>query len=971
MPLSVPPYRRIESFAAPFFSSAPSWREFDRDSADALLALVAHLLDALCLAENRQRRKNLQLPAGRSFFVPPGDVAGRLENVRDFLQAFTCRALDLSKAERQTFSFILENVVDYLRSSAVAADPRTVFGDYRFWIENFFKFCDAKLTGSLGFTEAAGEAEEAVFHHPMGSFSLFPFVAGGPGAALFLNGLRGDALLYRPPFGDGEVAEAAPAAQAPLAEFLLANFCFADLAHLHPAAFAAGDPGLSRRDMLQRAVESHRQKQYGESAAALGEAGFEELNLPLAYLLQVRNLLQLNRGFEVKRLLQKFLLLFPYYAEGHELMGDLHAREENFELALSFYDKAQAIGAGRGLGEKVKRAREGLDKGRKAAPVESAKNDAFYDLNEAALQGEATTIVGRERELRQMLEILTSATRRNLLLVGDRGAGKSTLLRLLVQRILFETVPEPLRGRRLKEINFVALLTGSKYRGQFEEKALKVLQEIRGQNVILVLEDIHLMMSGGAARGTSLDLVNIVKPFLRDNSIQVVATTDYEEYKNTLEKDNSLLAFFQKVSVPELSPEESLGALEALAAAASARDRVEAPRPVLERIVEAAKRDVRDRRLPDSAILLFERAVAKARLKGIPAVGEAEVGEVLADLLNLPDSRLSLSLKERLADLGDRLRQRIIGQDDALQVVVAGVSAAKLGFTLKKNRPNGVFLFIGPTGVGKTETALALSDALYGSQDFLIRVDMSEYMEKFTYSRFVGAAPGYVGYYDSNQLTDKVRQNPYSVILLDEIEKADSQLLNIFLQVFDAGRLTDARGNVVDFSKATVIMTSNIGTALFSKPNLGYQGSLEGGDVSQATLIKALKRYFSPEFLNRIDEIVVFRHLAAAEVRRIVRLQLDGVGRDLQRQGKELAVADEVVDLIAERGYSLEYGARNLARTVKKEILEKLARLALETEWEAARLVSCRLAGDEVRIELEPDALPAAPARELAGAEKR
>ncbi|MDQ1351348.1 MAG: ATP-dependent Clp protease ATP-binding subunit ClpC, partial [Acidobacteriota bacterium] len=262
--------------------------------------------------------------------------------------------------------------------------------------------------------------------------------------------------------------------------------------------------------------------------------------------------------------------------------------------------------------------------------------------------------------------------------------------------------------------------------------------------------------------------------------------------------------------------------------------------------------------------------------------------------------------------------------------------------------PDGVFLFIGPTGVGKTETAIALSKALYGSTDYLIRIDMSEYMERFTYSRFVGAAPGYVGYMDPNQLTDKVRQNPYSIILLDEVEKADAQLLNIFLQVFDAGRLTDARGNVVDFSHTTIIMTSNIGTSLFSKVQLGYQSDLESANVSHASLLEALKKYFSPEFLNRVDEIVIFDHLEQDSIKKIINIHLQEVYAQFEKMDKELIITDEVIDFIIATGYSKEYGARHIARTLRKHIMEKIARCSLEKEWDDAPQVVCSIVDGEV-----------------------
>ena len=421
-----------------------------------------------------------------------------------------------------------------------------------------------------------------------------------------------------------------------------------------------------------------------------------------------------------------------------------------------------------------------------------------------------------------------------------------------------------------------------------------------------------------------------------------------------------MLGHFQKIFLGEMNADDAREIIRNLAGVLNAEDRVRIPEGLIDAIVESAKRNVRDRKLPDSAITLLERCVAKLKFKnradgaGPVEMTESDLSEVLADILNVPESSIPVSLKTRLLNLKENVQKRIVGQDEAIENVASSIIASKLGYDIKKTRPNGVFLFIGPTGVGKTETAIAISEALYGSQDFLIRIDMSEYMERFTYSRFVGAAPGYVGYYDANQLTDKVRQNPYSVILLDEIEKADSQLLNIFLQVFDAGRLTDARGNVVDFSKTTIVMTSNIGTSLFSKANMGYQGNLDGTNVSRSTLIKSLKRFFSPEFLNRIDEIVVFRHLDRSAVRGIIQVQLRQLREDLEKLGKDLIITEDAVDFIASQGYSLEYGARNLSRTLKKELLEKLASLSLETEWEESRYVICAVSGGSLDVSAEP-----------------
>jgi len=973
-------YSRLGMFLAVFLPDfKPEKREFSKENADQLILGLVGVLDALFKAENLSRRKNLQLPPGKTFF--PDEPLAALENVIAYLQTFNTQVLSMSKTERQTLVFILENIGDYLKNLGQREEDRErrgLFADYKFWIENLFKLFDQKISGTVTasrrvtaknlFGPQEALHDELIYSNATLSFSLFPFAVVQDARVLFLARPDETGAYFRDSGGGARIALEAEGLWEKTAEFLLANFCFVDLERIerHLPRPEAGFLGKWR--LVEAAQRNRQLKRFAESLQQLEEVGFEDANMPLLYLLQAHNLADLSRGLELKRLLQKFLLFYPFYAEGHEMMGDVYAREENPDLALNFYEKALLITQGKGLGDKIKKLRDLMDKGR--GKPEAQKSDAFFDITDTVAQGEER-IIGRTKELRQMIEILISNSKRNLLLIGERGVGKSTLVRLLAQKIIYGEVPPALREKRIKEINFVALLTGSKYRGQFEEKVLKLLQEFKAQNAILVLEDMHLMMSTGAARGTSLDLVNILKNFLRDNSIQVIATTDYEEYKNTIEKDNSLLGYFQKIIVNELSPEGTRKILKNLVAQVFAADNLLVSGQTIEDIVESAKRDIRERKLPDAAIMILERCIAKVKLKNIASGGllkieEPDVLEVLADIGNLPETSVSISLKSRLSTLRSNILKRIVGQDEAVAKMVSSVITSKLGYDVKKNRPDGVFLFVGPTGVGKTETAIALSEALYGSLDYLIRIDMSEYMEKFTYSRFVGAAPGYVGYYDANQLTDKVRQNPYSVILLDEVEKADAQLLNIFLQVFDAGRLTDARGNVIDFSKTTIIMTSNIGTALFSKANMGYKRSTDGAVVSRSTLIQSLKKHFSPEFLNRIDEIIVFRHLHDSDIRAIIGIQLREVRRDLERQGKELLLPDDVLAHIAARGYSLEYGARNLNRVLKKELLEKIAYLALEKEWEDARCLTCRLRDDEIEIVPEPAAAPCSAERLLA-----
>lgn len=943
-------------------------KELTKESSERLIRSLAYIIDALVKAENLYKKRNLILPEGRSFFT--GDVVEVLSNINLYLYKFDTKVLNFTRTERQTFIFIIENLIDYFKSGYYTnqKDKKNLFSDYRFWIENFFKIIDQKITGAIHsnkkiniknfFTQDDSLKNELVFSNASVSFSMSPFVVTRGNQFFFLAAVSESALSYKDIDFENEIQLKNRAYDAMVFEFLVSNFEFGHAAVLRSRIKSEGDFLLDKFDLIRKACDFHRDRRFKESYELLKDISFDKVNMPLLYLLQIKNLVSVNRVFEVKQLMQKFVLLYPYYVDVYEIMGDIYFREENYELAINFYEKVLMLSQNKRVAEKLKKAREAVAKN-KNKPVQP-QNEYFYDITAGVFAGDEEIIL-REKEQRQMLEILMSNSRRNVLLVGESGVGKTAVIKLLAQKILSGGVPDSLKNIRLKEINFVSLLTGSKYRGQFEEKALKLLTEFKTQNSILVLEDIHLMMSTGAARGTSMDLVNILKQFLRENSIQVIATTNYEEFKNTIEKDNALLGFFQRININELSIEDTRIILNNLAKNVFSKEKILVPGDLVNDIVESAKRDIRDKKLPDSAVMIFERAVAKVKLKSHDdgmvkfKVEQADLVEVLSDMLNLPESNISVSLRNRLTNLSTELLSQIVGQDKAIERITANIITAKMDFDIKKNRPDGVFLFIGPTGVGKTETAIALARALYGSEDYLIRIDMSEYMEKFTYSRFVGAAPGYVGYMDSNQLTDKVRQNPFSIILLDEIEKADSQLLNIFLQVFDAGRLTDARGNVVDFSHATVIMTSNIGTSLFSKIQMGYQSDLDGTNVSHASLLKALKRYFSPEFLNRVDEIVIFDHLSNEEIKKIINIQLKTTREQFEKMDKELIIRDEVIDFVIENGYSKEYGARHIARTLKKHLLEKIAHMALEEDWEETRQVVCSIEKGEVSVHLETE----------------
>lgn len=941
-------------------------KELNQENSERMILYLVIIIDTLVKGENMYKKRNLMLPEGKSFFTT--DIVDLMMNINLYLYKFDTTIFNFTRTERQTFIFIIENIIDYFKRGRYyidKKDKKDLFIDYRFWVENFFKMFNQKITGSIYsskklnlknfFYSNDSVNNELIYSNSSTSFSISPFAINRENKNLFLCKVRDGQLIYTDILYDNEkeIVVKNSKYDFKIYEFLFSNFDFE-----HAGAFKDKLKNdrhvlLEKAELIENACHYHKERLFMDSYNLLKDLPFESLDLPLIYLLQVKNLVNINRQFEVKKLLQKLISLYPYYADGYEIMGDIHLKEEDFEMALNYYEKALKITQNKRVADKLKKVRDIIEKNREKTLKQKSEN--FFDITESVFHREEK-LLKREKELRQMVEILLSNSRGNVLVVGESGVGKTALIRRLAMEILNGDVPGTLRNLRLKEINFVSLLTGSKYRGQFEEKVLKLFNDFKSQQAILVLEDVHLMISTGAPRGTSLDLVNILKQFLREKSIQVIATTNYEEFKNTIEKDNTLMGFFQKINVNEMSMEDTRKILKNQAEEIFSKEKIIVSEEIIDHILESAKRDVRDKKCPDSAVMIFERAVSKVKYKthmddlNKCKVELAEVSEVLSDMLNLPETNLPISLKHRLFHLNDNLLKEIVGQNEALERMTAAIITAKLGFDTKKNRPDGVFLFIGPTGVGKTETALALSRTLYGSEDYLIRIDMSEYMEKFTYSRFVGAAPGYVGYMDTNQLTDKVRQNPFSIILLDEIEKADSQLLNIFLQVFDAGRLTDARGNIVDFSHTTIIMTSNIGTSLFSRTQMGYQSDLKGSHVSHAALLKALKKYFSPEFLNRLDEVLIFNHLKTEDIKKIIDIQLKITREELEKQDKELVIADEVIDYIIKEGYSREYGARHISRSLRKYILEKVANLSLEKEWDYARQISCFMDKEEENV---------------------
>ncbi|WP_248782626.1 ATP-dependent Clp protease ATP-binding subunit [Lentzea aerocolonigenes] len=611
------------------------------------------------------------------------------------------------------------------------------------------------------------------------------------------------------------------------------------------------------------------------------------------------------------------------------------------------------------------------------------RTDRFgRDLTAAAREGLLDPVIGREDVIDEVLEVLSRRTKNNPVLIGDPGVGKTAVVEGIAARIARGDVPATLSGRRLISLDLAGMVAGAKYRGEFEERLEGVLDEVAATNrmVVLFIDELHTVVGAGSAEGAPMDAANMLKPVLTTGRLQVIGATTAEEYRRYVAKDAALERRFQPIQVAEPSVDEAIAILRGL------RDRYEMHHGVriadeaIVSAVELSARYVTDRFLPDKAIDLVDRASARVRLRekspmppdpvrleqrvwrlkrdsataqgedadrladelaqavaeleaaraalaDAPQVGPNDVAEVVSRSTGIPVAQLTEAERHRLLHLEEHLHQRIVGQDEAVEAVADAVRQSRAGLK-HPHRPVGSFLFLGPTGVGKTEVARALAEALFGSQDQLIRFDMSEFSQQHTVARLIGAPPGYVGYEDAGQLTGAVRRAPYSVLLLDEIEKAHADVFNTLLQVLDAGRLTDAQGRTADFANTVIIMTSNIGAdQLLAAATSGVPVE----DLREP-LMSTVRRYFRPEFLNRLDEIILFRGLTAEQLRQITALLLDRTRQRLREQNITLEVDDRAVDWLASYGYVPEYGARPLRRTIGRELDRRLSRALLAGE---------------------------------------
>lgn len=630
------------------------------------------------------------------------------------------------------------------------------------------------------------------------------------------------------------------------------------------------------------------------------------------------------------------------------------------------------------------------------------------DLTQLAREGKLDPVIGRDQEIQRVIQILSRRTKNNPCLIGEPGVGKTAVVEGLAQRIVENKVPEILADKRLVTLDMSAVVAGTKYRGEFEERLKKVIDEIRNAgNVILFIDEVHTLVGAGAAEG-AIDAANILKPALARGELQCIGATTLDEYRKNIEKDAALERRFQPVMVGEPTIEESIEILKGLRDRYEAHHRVKITDSALKAAVKLSNRYITDRYLPDKAIDLMDEAASRVRLKAYTAppdvkeleekietlkkekesavvnqefekaaslrdeeqklqeelarikdnwvqrkeldqsiVTEEDIADIVSSWTGVPVNKLQEEESERLLQMEDTLHQRVIGQDDAVRAVSRAVRRARAGLKDPK-RPIGSFIFLGPTGVGKTELARALAEALFGDEEAMIRFDMSEYMEKHTVSRLLGAPPGYVGYEEAGQLTEMVRRNPYSVVLFDEIEKAHPDIFHVLLQVMEDGRLTDAQGRTVDFRNTVIIMTSNVGANLIRhEQRLGFKAG-ERRDAMDYEAMKErvteeLRRTFRPEFLNRVDEIIVFHPLEEEHMKEIVELMLKNISKRIAEFGLHLEFTQEAKEFLVKEGYDPTFGARPLRRVIQRMVEDELSEELL-----AGRFKS----GDEILVDV-------------------
>ena len=635
------------------------------------------------------------------------------------------------------------------------------------------------------------------------------------------------------------------------------------------------------------------------------------------------------------------------------------------------------------------------------------------DLTLAAQEQRLDPVVGREKEIERVIQILARRTKNNPVLLGEPGVGKTAVVEGLAARIVNSEVPDILEGKKVIQLDMGLLVAGTKYRGEFEERLKKIMDEIRqAGNIILIIDEMHTLIGAGAAEG-AIDAANILKPALSRGEIQVIGATTLEEYRKYVEKDSALERRFQPIIIEEPSVEDTIEIIKGLKPKYEEHHKLKISDEAIVAATELSYKYITDRFLPDKAIDIIDEAASKLRiqtsalppegkelekqLKAVikqkedairnqefetasnlrddeadlkekirelsvkwredneenkPTVTAEQVAQVVSMMTGIPTTKITEGESERLLKLEETLHKRVIGQDQAVVALSKAIRRARVGLK-SPNRPIGSFIFSGPTGVGKTELAKALAEAVFGSEDNMIRVDMSEFMEKHSTAKLIGSPPGYVGYDDGGHLTELIRKKPYSVILFDEIEKAHPDVFNIMLQILDDGRLTDSKGRHINFKNTIIIMTSNVGASMITTTSrLGFSvANDEQKDKYEhlkETVMEEMKKAFRPEFLNRIDDIIVFAHLSKPEIRQIVDLMLNDLFKRLASQNLKVEVTDEVKDYLGEAGYSEAYGARPLRRLIQKRIEDGLAEEILSGKYTAGDTIVLKLKDQKI-----------------------
>lgn len=656
---------------------------------------------------------------------------------------------------------------------------------------------------------------------------------------------------------------------------------------------------------------------------------------------------------------------------------------------------------------------------RKSAHNTPVLDNFGTDLTRAAADNILDPVIGREKEIERVSQILSRRKKNNPILIGEPGVGKSAIVEGLALRIVQKKVSRTLFNKRVIALDMAAVVAGTKYRGQFEERIRSILNELQANpDVILFIDEIHTIIGAGSAPG-SMDAANMLKPALARGEIQCIGATTTEEFRKTIEKDGALERRFQKVMVAPTTAEETLAILENIKERYEDHHRVTYTPEALQACVHLTERYVSDRCFPDKAIDALDEAGSRVHIKQSPnskemeeletridklhalkneavqnqnfelaadyrdqeanlqeelnrmrlaweeelnrqriVVGEEQIAEVVAMMTGIPVQRIGQSESQKLKDMGKNLMAEVIGQDEAIKKLTRSIQRGRVGLK-DPNKPIGTFLFLGPTGVGKTYLAKKLAEQMFGSEDALIRIDMSEYMEKHTVSRMVGAPPGYIGHDEGGQLTEKVRRRPYSILLLDELEKAHADVFNILLQVMDEGRLTDSNGTTVDFKNTVIIMTSNCGTRQLKEFGKGIGFNTPDNNVankaySHDVITKALNKQFAPEFLNRLDDIIHFEQLDARALRHIVELELKPVTKRIEYLGYHLNISDEAKNFLAEKGYDVQYGARPLKRAIQSHLEDALCELLIDGTLKPGQTINIDRNTEENKLNVRP-----------------